>query len=90
MITTTLKQIRGKEACREGYRKLVKSLPEDHEQDDPITIAQVLKSNGLDDALWTVAVACGRVDIVIEFAAWCAEREKQKAKLIEMCGEVER
>lgn len=52
--TTTLTRIREASPCESGYKKLVKSLggAKKYGEDTPITIRQIVESNGLDDALW--------------------------------------
>ncbi len=52
--TTNIARIRAAGPCEVGYKKLVKSLGGVHKygEDTPITIRQIVESNGLDDALW--------------------------------------
>ena len=52
--TTTLAKIRSHSPCDDGYKKLCKSLGgiRKYGKDTPITIRQIVGSNGLDDALW--------------------------------------
>lgn len=52
--TTTLTRIREASPCESGYKKLVKSLggAKKYGEDTPITVRQIVESNGLDDALW--------------------------------------
>ena len=54
--TTTLAKIRSHSPCEDGYKKLCKSLGgiRKYGENTPITIRQIVESNGLDDALWTL------------------------------------
>ena len=54
MWMTTLNKIRDHSPCADGYKKLCKSLGgiRKYGKDTPITIRQIVESNGLDDALW--------------------------------------
>ena len=52
MITTTLNRIREQSPCTEGWRKLLAYLGKTSADDEPLSFAMILKSNGLDDALW--------------------------------------
>lgn len=51
-LTTSLKLLREKGACADGYRKLLKSLPKGWKDDKPINLLRVLKSNGVQDMCW--------------------------------------
>jgi hypothetical protein len=91
MITTTLKALRTKCACFEGYNELVRSLQgkpfsaEDKELEtyirfaykEPISLATIVESNGLDDALWAMR-ACKQTPEMIRaerlYAVWCARQ----------------
>ena len=52
--TTTLAKIRSHSPCEDGYKKLCKSLGgiRKYGKDTPITVRQIVESNGLADALW--------------------------------------
>ena len=52
MITTTLNRIRKHQPCVDGWTKLLKHLGKTQADDEPLTFATILESNGLDDALW--------------------------------------
>jgi len=54
--TTTLAKIRAHSPCDGGYKKLCKSLGgiRKYGANTPITVRQIVGSNGLDDALWTL------------------------------------
>ena len=77
--TTTLRRIRegspeSGRACNEGYSKLLKSLGKTKADDEPVTILQVLDSNGLDDALWVLSYAMPDDRLARHFQGWCAEQ----------------
>ena len=74
MLTTTLKFLRSQNACADGYAKLLRSLPPGLDHSAEITLAHIIESNGIADALWAIA-KIGRYDIVVGFAADCAERQ---------------
>jgi len=89
--STTLKALRTKEACYDGYNKLVRSLQgrefsdDDQELDsyihfahnEPISLAHILESNGIDEALWSLR-ACEQTPEMKRaerlFAVWCARQ----------------
>jgi len=54
MIYTTLARIREHEPCTYGWKKLCKTLGgiSKYGKDTPVSLLQILDSNGLDDALW--------------------------------------
>ena len=73
MITTTLNRIRAHEPCRSGWAKLLAGLGKTQADDEPLPFADILRINGLNDALWACrcepqhakewrlfAVACAR------------------------------
>ena len=78
MITTTLKQLRDKRACYDGYNKLVRAIQgkeftaADSEKEsyirfahkDDITIRFILDANGLDDAVWSLRACKQNADLV--------------------------
>ncbi|MFV1593316.1 hypothetical protein VWZ88_12715 [Phaeobacter sp. JH20_36] len=77
--TTTLRRIRegspqSGRACEEGYTKLLKSLGKTKADDEPVTLLQVLDSNGLDDALWVLFYAMPDDRLARHFQAWGAEQ----------------
>ncbi len=52
MITTTLERIRAYSPCAEGWQKLLKGLGKTRVDDEPLQFSEILRINGLDDALW--------------------------------------
>ncbi|ABA60037.1 hypothetical protein UXJ26_06040 [Burkholderia multivorans] len=87
-FTVTLDALRKAGACYEGYNKLVRSLQgqpftekdEDRESyirfrhDAEIPLLDILKSNGLDDAIWTLRCVSGADRDIRLFAVWCARK----------------
>ena len=74
MLTTTLNRIRVHSPCREGWEKLLRGLGKTQADDEPLPYADILRINGLDDALW-----CCRAEPQYErewrlYAVWCARR----------------
>ncbi|UVS95681.1 hypothetical protein [Burkholderia glumae] len=98
-FTVTLAGLRKAGACVEGYNKLVRSLQgepftdEDAERgthirfkhEAEIPLVHILKSNGLDDALWSLRCCSGIDRDARLFAVWCARQvehlmEDQRSK----------
>ena len=52
MWMTTLNKIREHSPCAEGWKKLLEHLGKTKADDDPLSIIEILDSNGFDDALW--------------------------------------
>ena len=74
MITTTLNRIREHEPCTKGWQKLLAYLGKTKADDEPLPYAVILKSNGIDDALW-----CCRAEPQHDkewrlYAVWCARQ----------------
>ena len=74
MIFTTLKKLEENNACRDRYNFLVAALGEDYGAETPIPVSQILKTNGLNDAIWALRAADGGKEIAVKFAIACAER----------------
>ena len=82
-MKTTLKQIRAAGPCglhltedgeRTGYLKLKHYFGKGYGDNTPISIATVIDSNGLDDALWCLLAVKGHQREMRLFAVWCARR----------------
>jgi hypothetical protein len=54
MLYTTLKLLRKNSACLSGMDTLIASLPKTQTAEKQISLAHILKSNGLDHALWAL------------------------------------
>ena len=73
-MKTTLNEIREHSPCEEGWKKLLKSLSKTKADDEPVSIVQVLDSNGLDDALWCLRAVKGYDREIRLYAVWCARQ----------------
>ncbi|MCA8389222.1 hypothetical protein LGN11_26335 [Burkholderia multivorans] len=98
-FTVTLDALRKAGACYEGYNKLIRSIQgetfsaEDaarnsyihFKHDAEIPLVDVLNSNGIDDALWSLRCVSGADRDIRLFAVWCARQvehlmEDQRSK----------
>jgi hypothetical protein len=73
-MKTTLNRIRKHNPCKEGWSKLLTYLGKTSADDKPLEIATIVKSNGLDGALWCLRAVEGEDRKVRLFAVWCARR----------------
>jgi len=78
MLTTTFKLLRVHDACTDRYAVLRKSL-RGRGDDEPITMIEILDSNGLEDALWALRAvpdeqAAERDKLTRLFACWCVRQ----------------
>lgn len=73
-MITTLNKIRARRPCREGWYRLLSHLGKTAADDEPLAIATVLDSNGLDDALWCLRAVEGRDREIRLYAVWCARQ----------------
>jgi len=73
-VHTTLNKIREHSPCHEGWTKLLRTLNKTKADDEPVSIVQILDSNGLDDALWCLRAVEGRDREIRLFAVWCARQ----------------
>ncbi len=74
MLTTTLNRIRAHSPCRAGWKNLQRGLGKTQADDEPLPYADILRINGLDDALWC---CCAEPQYSKEwrlYAVWCARR----------------
>ena len=69
---TTLNKIRAHGPCTSGWSKLLKNLGKTGADDEPLAIATILESNGLDDAIWCLRAVDGHDDAKRFFAVDCA------------------
>jgi len=74
MYTTTLNKIRLHNPCTEGWTKLLKALDKTRADDEPISLAFILQSNGLDDALWALRCLEGADREIRLFAVECTRQ----------------
>ena len=73
-MKTTLNRIRKKGPCKEGWSELLTYLGKTSADDEPLEIATIVESNGLDDALWCLRAVEGEDRKIRLFAVWCARR----------------
>lgn len=74
MIYTTLNKIRVCEPCSDGWEKLLKNLGKTKADDEPLSMLEILSSNGLDDAMWCLRAFEGIDSDARLFAVACARR----------------
>jgi hypothetical protein len=74
MLTTTLNAIRVHEPCVEGWGKLLAHLGKTGPDDEPVTLATILDSNGFSDALWALRCVTGHDGAIRHYAVWCARQ----------------
>ena len=74
MIYTTLNKIRAHAPCADGWRKLLTHLDKTQADDEPLALATILHSNGLDDALWCLRAVDGHEKEMRMYAVWCARQ----------------
>ena len=80
MLTTTLNRIRAHSPCKSGWEKLLRGLDKSQADDEPLPYADILRINGLDDALW-----CCRAEPQYSkewrlYAVWCARQVQHLMK----------
>ena len=73
-MKTTLNKIRAHEPCADGWRKLLSHLGKTQADDEPVSLATIIESNGLNDALWCLRAVEGRDREIRLFAVWCARQ----------------
>ena len=74
MIYTTLNKIREHSPCAGGWAKLLRHLNKTSADDEPLALATILESNGLDDALWCLRAVDGYEREMRLYAVWCARQ----------------
>ena len=74
MIYTTLNRIREHGPCSDGWAKLLRHLGKTQADDEPLALGTILKSNGLDDALWCLRAVDERQREMRLYAVWCARQ----------------
>ena len=74
-MQTTLNKIRKFSPCESGWVKLLKHLGKTQADDEPLDFLTILKSNGLNDALWCLKSApIDWQSNVRMYAIWCAKQ----------------
>jgi len=79
-MKTTLNKIREHQPCTSGWEKLLTYLGKTKADDEPLSIATILDSNGLDDAIWCLRAVEGKDREVRLFAVWCARQVQHLMK----------
>jgi len=74
MITTTLNRIRACDPCASGWSKLLAGLGKTAADDKPLPYAEIVRINGIDDALWACRSEPQHAREWRLFAVWCARR----------------
>lgn len=74
MIYATLNKIRAHNPCSDGWVKLLRYLGKTQADDEPLALATILDSNGLDDALWCLRAVDGHEREMRLYAVWCARQ----------------
>lgn len=72
MIYTTLNRIRAHGPCESGWKKLLAHLGKTGADDEPLAMAEILASNGLNDALWCLRAEPQHARLWRLFAVRCA------------------
>ena len=72
-MNTTLNKIKSHRPCRDGWEKLVTYLGKTEADDDELSIATIIESNGIKDAIWALRAVDGHDKEIRLFAADCAE-----------------
>ena len=75
MITTTLKRIKAHSPCEDGWKKLLNHLGKTKADDEPLSFAVILKSNGVEDALWCCRCEPQYAKEWRLFAVWCVRQQ---------------
>ena len=73
-LHTTLNQIRSHRPCSDGWETLLKHLGKTQPDDEPLSFATILESNGFDDALWCLRTVAGYDREIRLYAVWCARQ----------------
>ena len=73
-LHTTLNQIRSHSPCSDRWATLLKYLGKTKPDDEPLSFATILESNGFDDALWCLRTVAGYDREIRLYAVWCARK----------------
>ena len=73
-VTTTLNAIRKHSPWEDGWKTLLNSLGKTEADDDPLSLAHILHSNGIEHATWVLrCLPEDHKPRIVRFAADCAE-----------------
>jgi len=73
-LYTTLNQIHSHRPCSDGWEKLLKHLGKTKPDDEPLSFATILESNGFDDALWCLRTVAGYDREIRLYVVCCARK----------------
>ena len=73
-MKTTLNEIRKHNPCAYGWQQLLTYLGKTKADDEPLSIATIIDSNGLEDALWCLRAVEGYDRETRLYAVWCAKQ----------------
>ena len=79
-MKTTLNKIREHQPCPDGWQELLTYLGKTKADDEPLSIATILDSNGLDDAIWCLRAVEGKDREIRLFAVWCVRQVQHLLK----------
>ena len=79
-MKTTLNKIREHEPCKSGWENLLKYLGKTKSDDEPLSIATIIDSNGIDDAIWCLQAVEGYDKEIRLYAVWCARQVQHLLK----------
>ena len=74
MIYTTLNEIKYHSPCKSGWVDLLKYLGKTQADDVPLGFDMIVKSNGLEDALWCLKTIEDNHQVSRKFALWYARQ----------------
>jgi hypothetical protein len=72
-MITTLNKIKSHSPCDDGWEKLLNHLGKTKADNEPLSIATIIQSNGIRDAVWALRAVEGKDKEIRLFAADCAE-----------------
>jgi len=72
-MKTTLNKIKAAGACEDRYAHLLKALGKIQGDDEPLPIAKIIETNGIEDAVWALRTVEGHDREIRLFACDCAE-----------------
>ena len=90
-MITTLNKIKSHSPCDDGWEKLLNHLGKTKADNEPLSFATIIQSNGIRDAVWALRAVEGKDKEIRLFAADCAESvlhiyEKQYPNDDRPCG----
>ena len=75
MITVSLNEIRARSPCEDGWRKVLQSKGgTSADMDAKFPLSDIIDSNGIDDALWTLRCRPEHSRLWRKFAVWAARQ----------------